>query len=703
MAPDNRSTLDGVPHELTDRLIGRLSVALRHADAEERVDLGEIDGLLEELRARYRRAAPDEAGDIADRVRPLRDRRDALARRRDTAARTAPAATAPAGAVPIDVALSRLGVAALRPGQGAAIGAALAGQDALIVMATGSGKSLCYQVPALALDGMTIVVSPLIALIRDQYERMVAAGAPVQMLTSNQTGQEAGRALAAIADGGVRVVFCAPERFGQRAFLRAVGRNRVSLFVVDEAHCLVEWGDNFRPEYARLAEWRDELGAAATMGLTATATPEVGSEIVRRLGMRDPLVLTTGFDRPNLSFDVIRLGGRGAVAAKWDHLIDVLEGPDARPAIVYCGTRRETADVAAGLVARGLRAAPYHARLDPSERTAAQDAFMGDRLEVICATNAFGMGVDKADVRTVVHWSLPRSLEGYYQEAGRAGRDGRPARAVLLAMNADRGRLIFFNKTTLEVDEVDRLLGRLYTRADPDGHAEVGLDEVTGDDATRLSFAAAQRVGAIEATPWAGGVSDVTIRAARLSPDQRADVNAILRAARNRNWDQYRAIVGFIDGQGCRRAAIMRHFGDRSELRAPLGRCCDRCDPLPARVQAGRAAAEASRRDRAGDGAGRDDALDPATARMFAALRAWRRDRADGKPAYTVCTDAVLRDIVRNPPATRSDLAALRGVGPGFMSRHADDLLTALASADHTPAARPPGCRSGPGEQRSPS
>jgi ATP-dependent DNA helicase RecQ len=673
-----------VPDASTDALIRRLTEAIEQAGRGAGIDLGEIDSLLEDLRGRYRNATPDDAAGIAARVRPLRARRDLLVTRRSAPDGADPSTGPPRsgsvsqGVLSVDDAISRLGVDALRPGQGEAIEAAITGRDALVVMATGSGKSLCYQVPALALDGLTIVVSPLIALIRDQYERMVAAGAPVCMLTSNQTNDETGRALAAIAGGGVRVVFCAPERFSHGSFLQAVARNRVDLFVVDEAHCLVEWGDNFRPEYARLAEWRDEVGATATLALTATATPEVGSEIVRRLRMRDPLVLTTGFDRPNLSFDVVTLGGRGAVARKWDYLMEVVGGQDALPAIIYCGTRKETGDVADGLVARGLRAAPYHARLDPSERTTTQTGFMDGDLDVICATNAFGMGVDKADVRAVVHWSLPRSLEGYYQEAGRAGRDGKPARAVLLAMNADRGRLIFFNKKTLAVEDVDRLLGQIHGRADSDGRVEVSLEDVGGDDATRLSFAAAQRVGAIDVTPWASGVSDVTIRAAHLSPSQRDEVNMILREARNRNWDQYRAIVGFVDQTECRRAAIMHHFGDHSQLRDPLGRCCDRCNPVPPPAHHG--APDGSRADRVAPSASSDDPLDADQAQTFEVLRGWRRDRADGKPAYTVCPDAVLREIVRSPPTTRAELAGMRGIGPGFMDKHADDLLMTIGS-----------------------
>jgi len=634
---------------------------------------------------------------IASQATPLRVRRDALAERREATSSGSsgpqerrPETHAPP-ARPIGEVLAQLGVADLRPGQRDAIDAAMSGRDAMVVMATGSGKSLCYQVPALALGGLTVVVSPLIALIRDQYERMLGAGAPVCMLSSNQTTEESGHALAAVARGQVRVVFCAPERFTQRSFLQAMAGNRIDLFVVDEAHCLVEWGDNFRPEYARLAEWRDEIGARTTLALTATATPKVSAEIVRRLRLRNPLVLSTGFDRPNISFDVIALGGRGAVARKWDHLMQVLRGADAVPAIVYCGTRKETRELADGLVERGLRAAPYHAKLTPDERTAAQDAFMADAIDVICATNAFGMGVDKAAVRTVVHWSLPRSLEGYYQEAGRGGRDGKPARAVLLAMNADRGRLIYFNKQTLGISEVDRLLRRLRSQADARGRLEISLEDLGGSDGSRLALAAAQRVGAIDLPPWVGGFSEITIRESQLSPSQRDEVNVILRAARSRTWDQYRDIVEFIDETGCRRAAIMRHFGDRGELQAPLGRCCDRCDPLPEpTTSTGLPNRTSARATRPSPTAPEPDELDEHQLRVFQGLRAWRRGRSDGKPAYTVCSDSSLIEVARNRPRDRDDLRAIRGIGPGFITNHADDLLRTLAFLDTRPSSQQP-------------
>ncbi len=690
-----RSTLHGVTSDPASGLIARLTAAVERAEADARVALAETDALLAELRAYFRSCAPAMRAAIAAQATPLRARRDALAARRERSIGTSSATqqrrpeSRASPARPTGEVLAQLGVVDLRPGQREVIDAALSGRDALVVMATGSGKSLCYQVPALALGGLTVVVSPLIALIRDQYERMIDAGAPVRMLSSNQTADESAHALAAVARGQVRVVFCAPERFTQRSFLQAMAGNRIDLFVVDEAHCLVEWGDNFRPEYARLAEWRDEIGARTTLALTATATPKVGAEIVRQLRLCNPLVLSTGFDRPNISFDVIALGGRGAVARKWEQLLQVLGGADAVPAIIYCGTRKETSELADGLVERGLRAAAYHAKLTPAERTAAQDAFMAGAIDVMCATNAFGMGVDKADVRTVLHWSLPRSLEGYYQEAGRGGRDGKPARAVLLAMNADRGRLIYFNKQALDITEVDGLLRRLRSRADARGHLEISLEDVGSSDGSRLALAAAQRVGAIDLPPWVGGFSEITVRDSQLSPSQRDEVDLILRAARDRNWNQYRDIVGFIDETGCRRAAIMRHFGDRGEPHAPLGRCCDRCDPLPDPTTGRRLPHRTpARATRPSPIAREPDELDDHQLRVFQGLRAWRRGRTDGKPAYTVCGDASLLEIALKTPRDRDELLAIRGIGPGFMTNHANDLLQTLAVLDTGPSSQ---------------
>lgn len=711
--------------------------------------LAAADAALAALREEFQRLDPPARAELAAIVGPLRVRRDLLAARAadaDLFARlNAPGPRHARPTRPLDEVLAQLGIGELRAGQQEAIDAAMAGRDALVVMATGSGKSLCYQAPALALGGLTVVVSPLIALIADQFERLDRAGAPVRMLTSSQSVEEGRDALDAISRGEVQVVFCAPERFTQEAFLEALAANRIDLFVVDEAHCLVEWGDDFRPEYARLAEWRDALGARATLALTATATPTVGKEIVERLEMRDPLALCTGFDRPNITFDVVSLEGKGSVARKWDHLMDALGHEAAVPAIVYCGTRRDTTQVADGLRERGIAATAYHAGLDREVRAAAQEDFMSGRVPVICSTNAFGMGVDKGDVRTVVHWALPTSLEGYYQEAGRAGRDGNPSRALLLAMRADRGRLIRFNKSELRAEHIDLLLGRLHAQA---AGAEVELDLFSQAEDERLALAVAQRVGAVVIGPGSGGTINVRVLAPRLSDAARQRASAEIRRTGDRRWDRYRAIVGYTELDGCRRAGILAHFGDH-RAGTPLGRCCDVCDPMPEPPKgyggsggragsaddarwsalcawreeraAGRSLASVCSdaslrsirdlwpRDRPslegvsgvgplfiaqhaesllsliaeGPEGGEPGAapLDERERILFARLREWRRLRAEGRPAYTVCQDKALEAIVREMPADVIQLSALPGIGPAFISRHGDDLLALIATA----------------------
>ena len=269
-------------------------------------------------------------------------------------------------------------------------------------------------------------------------------------------------------------MLAAPERFASKAFRTTLATRKVGLFVVDEAHCVAEWGHDFRPDYLRLHEAIEALGRPAVMAATATATPKVAEEIAERLGLRDWVAVRSGFDRPNLSFDVVGLEGKGAVARKRAALLHVLTQPGARPAIVYCGTRKHTEEVTELLRGWGVRAVSYHAGMTPDARRASQEAFMGGEAEVVVATNAFGMGVDKADVRTVVHWAVPTSLEAYYQEAGRGGRDGLSARAVLLASRMDLGRLIrFIKERETTVDDVRRYVAGLRNRAQ-DGVATVG-------------------------------------------------------------------------------------------------------------------------------------------------------------------------------------------------------------------------------------
>jgi RecQ family ATP-dependent DNA helicase len=345
-----------------------------------------------------------------------------------------------------DELLGKLGFTSWRAGQREAVEAALEGRDSLIVMPTGGGKSLCYQLPGLATEDLTIVVSPLIALMNDQWRRLSGAGHPVAMVTSAMSDEAVRHSLAQVRGGEARIVYCSPERFGSAVFLAAIEQRRVDLLAVDEAHCVSEWGHDFRPDYLRLPEIAARLGRPTVMACTATATEAVAREIAARFEMRDPLQVRSGFDRPNISFDVVRLEGKGSKARRMALLEAGLADPANRPAIVYCGTRRDTDDVAAALRESSLRALAYHAGMEAEDRGSVQARFMAGEVDVIVATNAFGMGVDKADVRSVWHMAIPTSLEAYYQEAGRAGRDGLPARAVLLAMKADLGRLVRFNQ-----------------------------------------------------------------------------------------------------------------------------------------------------------------------------------------------------------------------------------------------------------------
>ena len=469
--------------------------------------------------------------------------------------------------------LQRFGLETFRAGQREAVAAALAGRDTLVVMPTGAGKSLCYQLPALAGRGLVVVVSPLIALMADQWKRLEETGVKAVMLASGMEDGHNARALLDIESGWAQLVLAAPERFASRAFREALGTRRVGLFVVDEAHCVAEWGHDFRPDYLRLHGAITALGRPPVMAATATATPRVAAEIAAKLGLREWVSVSSGFDRPNLAFDVVRVEGKGAVARKRAALLHALRAGAARPAIVYCGTRKDTEEVAQLVAGTGISTVAYHAGLSPVQRRRAQELFMGGDAEVVVATNAFGMGVDKADVRTVAHWAIPTSLEAYYQEAGRGGRDGRPARALLLASRMDLGRLIRFNtERQSSVDDVRAYLNRLGRRAQQ-GIVEIAPGEL--DDSERVLLSIAERAGAAELQPGARGGLRVRLTG---SLDGRAAYAAI-KAAKDRGWESYRAIEQFIANDSeCRRRQILAHFGDSQEG-AREGRCCSVCAP----------------------------------------------------------------------------------------------------------------------------
>jgi len=576
--------------------------------------------------------------------------------------------------LPLVEALSRIGVTALRPGQDRAIAAALAGLDTLVVMATGSGKSLCYQAPAAVRGGLSIVVSPLIALIEDQHAAMCDVGLPVAMLTSQMDERAQRETFGRITSGEPMLLYVAPERFNSDSFVNAVHARGVELFVVDEAHCVSEWGHDFRPDYRRVGEFRDRVGARATVALTATATPKVQRDIAARLRLREPIIVTTGFDRPNITYDALGLAGRGTVARKSAALRQALKECGDGAAIIYCGTRRASDDLADELRQEGYRTAAYHA--GRSDRSVTQTAFMTGEVQVMCATNAFGMGVDKPDIRLVVHWAVPDSLEQYYQEAGRAGRDGEQSRALLLSASTDIGRIKNrISSARLGPEDVDGLLVRISASTDEDG--AFTLPRRALDDRGRFELAMAERVGAVKAVPAPGGGTAGTLMATRLDAAAREDLEHQVGRELRRRWNALDALTRYADGTRCRRAAILDYFGDDREG-SPEERCCDVCSP-PSADFAKPAVPEVARRP----AAPRDinEGMELADRELVDALRKWRLEvsRELGWPAFRVATNRVLKEIARARPHSRTSLREIPGVGSRLVEDHGDTILAIVA------------------------
>ena len=501
------------------------------------------------------------------------------------------------------------GFEAFRPGQREAVEAGLADRDVLVVMPTGSGKSLCYQLPGLMRTDLTLVVSPLVSLMQDQVEAVerVAPGR-VALVNAQQDAATNRRAVERAVAGHVRLLYVAPERFASPGFLERIRQAEIGLFVVDEAHCVSQWGHDFRPDYFRLADAARWLGAKSIVASTATATPQVASDIVQRLGLRDPVHVATGFDRPNLSFAVVPCANKEAVHRG---IGATLAEPGALPAIVYAGTRAESDRLSKRLGSElGVEVIAYHAGLGRDERSEAQRRFMAGDVPVVVATNAFGMGVDKSDVRTVCHESVPSSVEAYYQEAGRAGRDGRPARCLLFATGRDKGLHVFFiERSTVGDDELKAVARAIVRSADapaapagggpaplprydvPAGH----LSSLAGDEEKLRSIVGhLARAGIVQPSPSAPDRV-----AGRLAGEWDARALARCRTAAQEGtrarWRQYRSVWAWVEGTQCRREGILRHFGDRSAP-APAGPCCDVCDPslAPAPPQPARRAKSAS-------------------------------------------------------------------------------------------------------------
>jgi len=324
------------------------------------------------------------------------------------------------------------GHTAFRPAQETLIDAQLSGRDVLGVMPTGAGKSVCFQIPALMMDGAALVVSPLISLMKDQVSQLRLGQVPAAFINSSLTREQYREVLRRTGAGQYKIIYVAPERLETADFLSFAAETSISLIAIDEAHCVSQWGQDFRPSYLRIGSFIQKLRSRPTIGaFTATATAAVKSDIVSLLGLRDPLSLTTGFDRPNLYFGVEKPKNKPA------YFHELISSRAEMCGVVYCSTRKAVDSVCAELRRRGISASRYHAGLEDAERRQNQDDFIQSRISVMVATNAFGMGIDKPDVRYVIHYNFPKNLESYYQEAGRAGRDGKPSECILLFSSDD--------------------------------------------------------------------------------------------------------------------------------------------------------------------------------------------------------------------------------------------------------------------------
>ena len=351
-----------------------------------------------------------------------------------------------------DVLQRVFGFRSFRPNQQDAVTAILDGRDLLAVMPTGGGKSLCYQLPAVMLPGTALVVSPLISLMKDQVDGARANGIRAACLNSALSPEERADVMRALHDGSLDLLYVAPERFALDHFQELLGRLQISLVVIDEAHCISEWGHDFRPDYLSLSAIREICPEIPVAAFTATATDRVRQDIAQRLGLRDPLLVRASFDRPNLAYEIREKDGGDA------QLVSILKGFAGQAGIIYRTSRKSVNDTAAMLVKKGFRALPYHAGLSDDARRNNQEAFIRDETDIVVATVAFGMGIDKSNVRFVIHADLPKSIESYYQETGRAGRDGADARCIMLFSQGDIPKVRFFIDSMLDEQERARAL-----------------------------------------------------------------------------------------------------------------------------------------------------------------------------------------------------------------------------------------------------
>ena len=579
-----------------------------------------------------------------------------------------------------------------RPLQREVIEQVAAGGNAFVLMPTGGGKSLCYQVPALVRPGTAIVVSPLISLMKDQVDALRANGVAAAFYNSSLDEGDARRTLARLHAGELDLLYVAPERLMTDAFLARLRTIPVALFAVDEAHCVSQWGHDFRPEYIALGRLRELFPDIPLVALTATADEATREDVRDKLGLQGAPTFVAGFDRPNIRYTVVAKSKPG------EQLLAFVRQRPGDSGIVYCLSRRRTEEVAAHLAAEDLRAAAYHAGLPASERTAVQDGFLRDEIQVVVATVAFGMGIDKPDVRFVVHYDMPKNIEGYYQETGRAGRDGMPADALLLFGMQDvvTARALIEAggdpaQVRIELHKLNAMVGfaeSLACRrrallgyfgeeiAADCGNCDVCLDPPERYDATEHAqkalscvFRVGQRFGARHVAEVLRGADTARIR--ELGHDRLSTYGI----GKDLSSDAWMSVIRQLVHAGYLRQDLAAYSVLKlTPAATPVLRGERRVELAVPRE--GRRAAVAKRARLTADGRAMDEAL-------FQRLRALRKRLADeqGVPAYVVFSDATLAAMAALRPTTPEGLLRVSGVGPVKLARYGEAFLAVLSGA----------------------
>ncbi len=589
-----------------------------------------------------------------------------------------------------DLLHSVFGFASFRPGQGEIVETIAAGRDVLAVMPTGSGKSLCYQLPALMRDGLTVVVSPLIALMRNQVAQLRGYGIAAASLNSSNDFGENQRILGDIARGTLRLAYIAPERLAKPETVELLRRANVSMLAVDEAHCISQWGHDFRPEYLTLGSLRKELGGVQIVAFTATADAATRSDIVERLFPEPPDVFVHGFDRPNL-----RLAMSPRVGSK--QILQFVAAHPDQSGIVYCGSRRRTEELAEFLRREGVKALPYHAGMEPADRARNQDVFLQEDGTVMVATVAFGMGIDKPDVRFVCHANLPNNIESYYQEIGRAGRDGLPADTLTLYATSDialRRRQIEENQSSDEQKRIDRLrlnalvalceapscrrqtlLGYFGETAERCGNCDVCDGGVTMIDGTVL---AQKAMSAILRTGERFGTEHLVSILVGETTEQIEKFNhtrlPTFGVGRDKSRNEWRSIFRQLYAAGIL-ALDITEYGrwtvtdrGREVLRGQA--------TIELREQAATVGKKAARKAAAAQALG--DSEDDKD--LFRALRVRRSAlaKAQAVPAYVVLPDRSLIDMARRRPSSLAEMAEVHGIGDAKLKRYGAEFLEVI-------------------------